>query len=100
MVDQVIYDGETDNVAVAATPVVTATDGSFVVKVWSATGAFDSGTVNVYILASDYTPILLQAFTENGAYFGRVGSDELITADITGVAGAAADISCTVSRSR
>jgi hypothetical protein len=100
MVDQVIFDGETDNVLPANATVVHA-EANFVVKVWSPTADYDSGTVTVYILADDDTAIALQTFTEDGAYFGRVGDEgERVTAGISGVAGASADISCTVSRSR
>ncbi len=102
--EQYILDGETDNVTpavnIAAGLVATSVGGEFVVKVWSPTADWDSGTVGVYILAADNTAILLQAFTEDGAYFGRVGSDERIVAGVTTVAGASADLDCTVSRSR
>ena len=98
MAEQVIFDGETDDVLPANATVVSAVGGEFVVKVWSPTADYDSGTVTVYILASDNTAIALQTFTEDGAYFGRVGASERITAGISGVLAASADISCTVTR--
>lgn len=102
--EQFIMTAQDDDItpaaSIAARLVATTIDGEFVIKVWSPTGAYDSGTVSVYILAADNTPILLQEFTEDGAYFGRVGDDERIVAGLAGVAGAAADINVTVSRSR
>lgn len=102
--EQLILDGETDDItpaaSIAAGLVATTVGGEFVVKVWSPTADWDSATVSIYILAQDNTPILLQAFTEDGAYFGRVGSDERITVGVADVAGASADLDCTVSRSR
>ena len=100
MSDQVIYDGVTDNIAASASARATIT-GSRVIKCWSATADFDSGTVTVYLVANDDSLIALTTFTTDGFYLLAVGdSSERITAKITGVVGASADISLTVGGER
>ena len=103
MSEEYILNGETDNITpaaqVAAANVGTVEGGSFVVKVWSPTADWDSGTVGIYLLAPDNVAILLQEFTEDGAYFGSIGQgNERIVAGVTTVAAASADLSATVTR--
>jgi hypothetical protein len=88
------------DVAVAANPLFGQVDNDqFNIDVWSPSGAWGGGTVNIYMLAppgGDETPILLESFTENTARVGLNGQiGRRIKAELTGATGA--DISASLS---
>ena len=97
---QMLLDGQAVDVSVAANPLsgVVASD-QFNVDIWSKTGAFGGGTVNIYMLAppgGDDTPILLEAFTEATCRVGLNGNiGRVIKAEVVGASGA--DISASIS---
>lgn len=94
---QYLLQDQIANLTVAAnTARAVVTDGDYVLKVWSPTDDYDGGTVNIYMMAADGTPILLQAFTEDGAMFGKAGQiPQTFKAELTGGSGGA-DVSVTV----
>ena len=95
---QYLLTNQDANLLVAAnTARAVVVDGDFVLKVYSETDAFDSGTVNVYIMSPEGVPVLLQAFTEAGAKFGRVGQiPQVFKAELVDTAGGAADVTVTI----
>jgi hypothetical protein len=97
---QMLLENQAVDVAVADNPLFGTVDNDkFSLSVWSPSGVWGGGTVNIYQIAprgGDETPILLEAFTENTArvgFNGQIGWK--IKAEVVGATGA--DISASLS---
>lgn len=97
---QFLLQRQSSDIAVGANPRDGLVDGEkFTIDVWSPTGNWGGGTVNVYMVAAetgDDTAILLESFTEDTVRFGEKASlGRRFKADLVGATGA--DISCTLN---
>ena len=97
---QFLLQDQAADIAVAANPLVALVDNKeFTLDIWSPSGDWGGGTVNVYMIAAaagDSTPILLEAFTEDAIRFGEKASfGRIFKAEITGSTNP--DISCAIN---
>lgn len=99
-IPQFLLENQVVDIAVAANPLEGLVDGEkFTLDIWSPSGAWGGGTVNIYMVAAkqgDDTAILLESFTEDTVRFGEKATNgRRLKAELVGAAGA--DISCTLN---
>lgn len=97
---QYILKNQAADVAVAANPLEALVDNTeFTIDIWSPSGNWGGGTVNVYMLSAvpgDDTPILLESFTEDTVRFGsKANEGRRLKADVVG--STTPDISCVIN---
>ena len=97
---QYLLQNQTSDIAVDVNPLDGLVDGEkFTLDIWSPTGNWGGGIVNVYMIAAetgDDTAILLESFSEDTVRFGeKAGLGRRFKAELVGAAGA--DISCTLN---